>query len=140
MRELIKKPHKEKKEIRIKNKIFLASKKVFDVYKKLAHLNITRVGLFYGKVKKDGRLDLSLEAIYEISRLHKTKKAWVNKKAEQLFLYGRNVLPGSVIKTNAKKGELVVVLSESSEPLGLGKIMKDNEIKNIIDFGLYLRK
>lgn len=65
-------------------------------------------------------------------------KVIVNKKAEQLFLYGRDVLEKSIISKQADSG-IVVVCNENNDKLGIGEI-RNNMVHNIADIGMYLRK
>ena len=73
------------------------------------------------------------------------KKLYVNKKAEWLFLCGRDLFGSSIKRSDVKKG-LVLVQNEKDENLGYGKITlplsnKDRiVVKNILDRGYYLRK
>ena len=84
-------------------------------------------------------------AVDMVSRLEGSdrKKIFINKKAEWLFLCGRNVLQDSILKNpnNVKEG-LVLVQNETGENLGYGIFQqqgKDLVIKNLLDKGQYLR-
>jgi len=66
----------------------------------------------------------------------KLPSVFVNDKAEQLFLYGRNILPESIIK--GKREGTVVVRNIKGEPLGIGKF-NGRILENIVDLGFYLR-
>ena len=71
-----------------------------------------------------------------------SKKVFINKKAEWLFLCGRNVLSDSIAKnpTHLTEG-LVLVQNERDENLGYGLFKKEDTliIKHILDKGRYLR-
>jgi ribosome biogenesis protein Nip4 len=101
------------------------------------------VGLFLGEEKgKDFRPSLAL-----IDIIGHASERWVmvDEKAEWLFLCGRDIFAGSVIKANVPSG-LVLVVSRNMEVLGYGKITGriDNLdrmfVKNILDKGDYLRR
>ena len=66
----------------------------------------------------------------------KLPRVYVNEKAEQLFLYARDIFLDSIIK--GKKQGFVLVCNSKNEPLGIGKF-EGNILKNIIDLGFYLR-
>jgi len=79
-----------------------------------------------------------------ISRFPDTqsKKVFINKKAEWLFLCGRNVLSDSIVgnPNNLSEG-LVLVQNEKDENLGYGLFKREDTliIKHILDKGRYLR-
>ena len=62
----------------------------------------------------------------------------IGDRAEQLFVYGRDVFKSSVI---SKKGDgpLYIVCNKRKEVLGLSKF-ENNIYKNLTDIGLFLRK
>ena len=66
----------------------------------------------------------------------KLPRVFVNQKAEQLFLYGRDIFMKSIVK--GKKSGTVLVCNEKGEPLGIGKF-EGETLKNVVDLGFYLR-
>ncbi|MBC8494957.1 hypothetical protein H8D36_02275 [archaeon] len=97
------------------------------------------IGMFFGEQKKKFE---PTPALIEIIAKHSDKKAFVNKKAEWLFLCGRDILGESIIKTNVTEG-LILVQNEKDENIGYGLIKKRKgiyEIKNLLDRGNYLRR
>ncbi len=76
-------------------------------------------------------------------------KVFINRKAEQLFLYSRDVWSSSILKTEGevKKRNLVFVFNEDGIFLGMAFALSDNlldkgkkvVLKNVIDIGYYLR-
>jgi hypothetical protein len=71
-----------------------------------------------------------------------SKKIFVNRKAEWMFLCGRNVLSDSVAKNpNGLSEGLVLVQNVQDENLGYGQFKKEDTliIKHILDKGRYLR-
>ena len=79
-----------------------------------------------------------------ISRLPdaQSKKVFINKKAEWLFLCGRNVLSESILRNPSNLNEgLVLVQNEHDENLGYGQFKREDNliIRHILDKGKYLR-
>jgi ribosome biogenesis protein Nip4 len=97
------------------------------------------VGLYLGEIKR-GRFLLGLEGAALLGP-HTDKKVVVNKKAEQLVLYGRDVLHKSVLKLppGLKPQEKCLMVNEDGEVLGIGRVERDC-IKNLLDRGWYLRR
>ena len=74
----------------------------------------------------------------------------VNETAENLILYGRDVLGQSIINTSnmLKENEIVILLNTKNEPLGIGRTKVSGEsllrhgkstIVTLVDAGSYLR-
>src|SRR5919198_1508065 len=74
----------------------------------------------------------------------------VNETAENLILYGRDVLGQSILKTSnmLRENEIVILLNTKNEPLGIGKTKASGEslllhgkstIATLVDAGSYLR-
>ncbi len=96
------------------------------------------VGLYIGEVK-NGKFFLGLEGANLIAPYTK-KKVVVNKSAEQLVLYGRDVFSKSVVDfSTCRQNEKCLLVNSSGEPLGIGLVEKDM-VKNLMDRGWYLRK
>lgn len=119
----------------------------------------------FEKIKKQGKqplfmgsfiMDKSKEGKYRASlyTASKIKNEAINKviiisKAEQLFLYSRNVISKSVVKVlgKPKRGDILLILNEQEDCLGLGMMLKDAlvdrgeepVVKNLVDMGKYLR-
>ena len=73
----------------------------------------------------------------------------VNKKAEWLFICGRDVFKQGITKAtgSTKKGNYVLVLNSNSECLGFGRTLRDLDekrrgpaVENILDIGDFLRR
>ncbi|MBR9691023.1 hypothetical protein GOV08_05050 [Candidatus Woesearchaeota archaeon] len=113
---------------------FLINNELKDVIGKVG-ITPESAGVFLGDEKKGFNPSLALfERLSEMS----DKKVFVDKKAEWLFLCGRDVFEKSVESGFDQKG-LVLVQNEKDENLGLGKIHR-NLVKNIIDRGDFLRR
>lgn len=69
----------------------------------------------------------------------KAKKVWVNKKGEWMFICKRTVLKESMTKTDAQKGDRVLVMNQHNECLGFG-IFTGKLIRNEYDIGDFLRR
>ena len=100
------------------------------------------IGIFLGETKGK-KFNPSIALIEMISK-KSDKKIFVDKKAEWLFLCGRDIMGQSVTKINVNKG-IVLIQDENDNNLGLGKIIGKQEtdkifIKNIIDKGDFLRR
>jgi len=121
---------------------YLVSKELAEIRERIK-LKPEYIGLFLGKDTGKGFIP-SPALIEEISRLS-DKKAFVDKKAEMLFLCGRDILGRSVLRADAKNS-FVLVQNEKDENLGYGKIigdLKDKDrivIENLLDKGNYLRR
>ena len=74
----------------------------------------------------------------------------VNQTAENLILYGRDVLGQSIIKTSnmLRENEIVIILNTKNEALGIGRTKGSGEsllehgkstVINLVDAGCYLR-
>ncbi len=98
-------------------------------------------GLYIGDIKGKKFL-LGLEGANIISK-YCNKKVVVDKKTEQLVLYGRDIFSKSVrhLYKEADVGNRILIVNENNECLGIGVLNKgDVLVKNIIDRGWYLRK
>ena len=101
------------------------------------------VGLFLGEMKKN-RFVPSAAILDAVSRLS-DKKIFVNRKTAWLFLCGRDIFGRGIVKSNVKKG-VVLVQNEMDENLGYGEIIADLSlkdkvvVKNLFDRGDFLRR
>ena len=78
-----------------------------------------------------------------LEKLGKTAKnrVWVSKKGEWLFICGRNILPGNIVKTEGdpKPKDAVVVLNADDECIGYGEYT-ERQITRWFDLGDLLRR
>ncbi len=98
-------------------------------------------GLYIGDIKGN-KFILGLEGASIFSK-HCDKKVVVDKKTEQLVLYGRDIFSKSVrgLNNEAKIGDRILIVNEKNECLGIGKLKKGKVIvENLMDRGWYLRK
>jgi ribosome biogenesis protein Nip4 len=118
--------------------VFLTTKTTLQTLERCRKRPYT-AGLYLGEIKK-GDFLLGLEGAALLGP-HTYKKVVVNKKAEQLVLYGRDVLHKSVLKHPPDIGfnERCLIVNEQDEVLGIGRVERDC-IKNLADRGWYLRK
>ena len=126
---------------RVGRNFYLAEKRLWEI-KNGVNRDIYSLGLFLGEEKMGFSPSPALMDL--ISKLPdaQSKKIFINKKAEWLFLCGRNILPESVVKNpNNLSDGLVVVQNEIGENLGYGQFKKEDTliIKHILDKGRYLR-
>jgi len=117
-----------------RREVFITTKEVYKTLKKINKEPYT-VGVIIGEFRRN-KFFPNLEG----AKFAKYKKIYVNDKAEQLVLYGRDVFPNSIIKgEKLKPKEKCIIVNKKGEILAIGKVEKD-KIKNIIDRGWYLRK
>jgi ribosome biogenesis protein Nip4 len=126
---------------RIGRNFYLAEKNLMDM-KMGVKRDIFSVGTYLGEEKMG--FSPSPALIDMISRMPdvSNRKVMINKKAEWLFLCGRNVLSDSIIKMPENSTDpLVLVQNENDENLGYGMFKKEDTliIKHILDKGKYLR-
>ncbi|MCX8172325.1 MAG: hypothetical protein N3D09_01765 [Archaeoglobaceae archaeon] len=126
--------------------LYAVSEELYDFLKKKPIECIAGVKL--GKIGK--RLRLSLEGSFWLMKNEK-RKVWVNDRGEMLFLYGRDIFSGSVIKVGEfDENEVVFVCNEYGDVLGIGRSrfkstdiekLPENRVfvENLVDRGAYLR-
>jgi len=118
-------------------------KELMDTVKRNSKRDPSYAGLFLGEEK--GKVFSPSLALLDILGHASEKWVMVDDKSEWLFLCGRDIFAGSVIKANVPSG-LVLVVNRNMEVLGYGKITGriDNLdrmfVKNILDKGDYLRR
>lgn len=106
-------------------------------------LQLTTGGLLMGEVRRGSFVPSP--ALLDWLQKRTDRKVMVNKKTEWLFLCGRDIFGEGIIKSNAKKG-LVLIENEAEEVLGYGDIIgnvkekKRVVIKNKFDKGDFLRR
>jgi ribosome biogenesis protein Nip4 len=122
-----------------RREVFITNRQTAKLAEKIKKEPYT-IGLFIGEIKRR-RFDLGLEGATLIAPLAK-KKVMVDEKAEQLVLYGRDVLSKSVIKgKELKAGDKCLIVNHHGEAIALGRVKKDKIfVENLKDRGWYLRK
>ncbi len=121
-----------------RKEIFMVDDFVYKIYNKI-NREIYSIGLYIGEIRgKYFLISLELASIIEPFT---NNKIVVNEKAEQLFLYGRDIFKESIVKEykRFKLGERCLVLNKRHEVLGIGKYER-NIVKNLMDRGWYLRR
>lgn len=104
--------------------------------------DIYSLGLFLGEEKMGFSPSPALIELISKFPDAQSKKVFINKQSEWLFLCGRNVLSNSIAKNPNKLSEgLVLVQNEHDENLGYGLFKKEDTliIKHVLDKGRYLR-
>mgnify|MGYP000592662303 CR=1 FL=1 len=134
----------ESKVIKIGKNYYYADESLKELRSKI-NRDVFSVGLYLGH-DSGKHFDPSPAFIDMLSKMNGADnlKIFVNKKAESLFLYGRNILNESILRNpkNINSG-YVFVQNEHDENLGYGifqKQGKDLIVKNLLDKGYYLRK
>jgi ribosome biogenesis protein Nip4 len=126
---------------RVGRNFYLAEERLWEI-KNGVKRDIYSLGLFLGEEKIGFSPSPALMELISKFPDAESKKIFINKKAEWLFLCGRNVLSDSITKNpnNLSEG-LVIVQNEYDENLGYGLFKKEDTliIKHILDKGRYLR-
>lgn len=94
-----------------------------------------------------GGLELGLEGAYEVARRAQRGRLRIRDKAEQLFLYGRDVLGVGVARVDPDLhvGDVALVINSQGEGLGTGRLLQRPPAKGrvlipLLDRGWYLRR
>jgi ribosome biogenesis protein Nip4 len=104
-------------------------------------------GIYLGKTK-NGKFFPSF-SILKIIAERKANKIMVNKKAEWLFICGRDIFKQGITKVIGSKriGDYTLILNQHGECLGFGRILRNLDemkegvaVKNISDIGDFLRR
>jgi|SRR3989344_664143 len=131
----------DSKLVKIGKHYYYADKSLSEIRSKITR-DVFSLGIYLGE--QDKHFNPSPGFIDILAKLASKRKVFVNKKAEGLFLYGRNILLDSISKNpeNIREG-IVLVQNEKDENLGYGLFQtqgKDIVVKNLLDKGWYLRK
>ena len=102
-------------------------------------------GIFLGKVEKR-EFSPSFNLLRMISR-EESNKIIVDRKAEWLFICGRDIFKEGVIEALGSKGSYTLILNQDGECLGFGEIVSHIDkaeegvvVRNILDVGDFLRR
>jgi ribosome biogenesis protein Nip4 len=118
--------------------------------KRLVSRDFFYAGIYLGKVKN--RIFFpSFTLLDMIAEKEKANKTIINRKAEWLFVCGRDLLKQGIVSVAGSrgKGTCTLVLNERGECLGFGKIISNPDqakdehaaiVKNISDIGDFLRR
>ena len=126
---------------RVGRNFYQAEQRLWDI-KNGINRDIYSLGLFLGEEKMGFSPSPALIELISKFPDAQSKKVFINKKSEWLFLCGRNVLSESILKNPSALSEgLVLVQNEQDENLGYGLFKKEDTliIKHILDKGRYLR-
>jgi len=115
--------------------------------KRLTSKDFYYAGAYLGEAK-DGDFFPSFNLLNIITQ-KKANKINIERKAEWLFICGRDVFGQGIAKVTGskKKGDYVLVLNSHDECLGFGKILLNLDrkgrgpmVENILDIGDFLRR
>jgi ribosome biogenesis protein Nip4 len=126
---------------RVGRNFYKAEERLWNI-KNGVNRDVYSVGLFLGEEKMGFSASPALIDLISKFPDSQSKKIFINKKAEWLFLCGRNVLSESIAKNpNGLSEGLVLVQNEEDENLGYGLFKREDTliIKHILDKGRYLR-
>ena len=126
---------------RVGRNFYLAEERLWQI-KNGVNRDVYSLGLFLGEEKMGFSPSPALVEL--LSKLPESdgRKVFINKKAEWLFLCGRNILSESISKNPSHLNDgIVFVQNEKDENLGYGQFKKEDTliIKHILDKGRYLR-
>ena len=116
--------------------------------KKVGQEDFFYAGLYLGKVGKNGGFFPSFNLLNMLVDVA-ANKVVVDRKAAWLFICGRDIFQGGVVKVmgSKRKGDATLVLNEFGECLGFGSMMDalngaDGKVavKNVLDVGDFLRR
>jgi ribosome biogenesis protein Nip4 len=129
--------------VKKQGRYFLLSENV----KRLTSKGFYYAGTYLGKVK-DGKFFPSFNLLNIVAQ-KKASRIDIEKKAEWLFICGRDVFEQGITKVtgSTKKGDYILVLNSYGECLGFGKILRNLDrkrrgpaVENILDIGDFLRR
>ncbi|MEM4247157.1 MAG: hypothetical protein QXR48_00300 [Candidatus Woesearchaeota archaeon] len=121
---------------RIGNDFFILSPELSSFLNKIK-LPPLYAGKYLGRFQ-DNAAKPSLDLLRMLARSN-AKKAWLNEKGAWMFVCKRPALAESIVKNEAKEGELVLVLTQRNECIGYG-LFDGKGIKNYYDIGDFLRR
>lgn len=133
----------EKLIVKKQSRYFLLSENV----KQLTSKDFYYAGTYLGRVK-DGRFFPSFNLLNMVAQ-KKANRINIGKKAEWLFICGRDVFEQGITKVtgSTKKGDYILVLNSHDECLGFGKMLRNLDrkrsgpaVENILDIGDFLRR
>jgi ribosome biogenesis protein Nip4 len=126
---------------RIGRNFYNAESRLWDI-KTGVNRDLYAIGTFLGEEKHGFNPSPALMDLISKLPNSESKKIFINKRAEWLFLCGRNILSESIINNphNISDG-IVLIQNEHDENLGYGQFKKEDTliIKHILDKGAYLR-
>ena len=119
------------------------------VLKLLVRPDFFYVGVYLGK-GKEGKFFPSFNLLVMLAKMG-ANRVVVDKKAAWLFICGRDILVGSIVRVQgaSKKNTNALVLNEFGECLGFGRIVgnlsgegagKQIVVRNVSDVGDFLRR
>lgn len=105
-----------------KKEIYLISNRMYGYFKKTRDNKLPySMGFYFGQ-QKSGSIVFSFNTAQEYVKQRKDKIVVLHPRAEQKFLFGRNLSVKKVIRYDDKirKGDLVIVTNKRNEALGFG--------------------
>jgi len=107
-------------------KIWIASKAVADV--DFSSLSANSVGMYFGKLKRNNKINLSTEGCQMVGKEAKKNVAVVDKDSAERFLRGNDVIPIEAAKC---ENQNFVILKCGEDFLG-SSLFVDGKISNIL--------
>ena len=132
--------------------VYIVNKQTMNLLRNNNNVKPFSVGLGIGEIKGNELL-ISISGAMILAEQSK-KKITISSKAEQLFLYKRNVLAKSIrtISFEYDLNDKALIMNEKGDCLGIGKMLltsndlenkemyEKEAIRNLMDLGWYLRK
>lgn len=136
LRQLIERPAREGPEAQAggyclrlhKQRVFYASEALVRRATNVGNDHLASLGTCIGKFTKTGKFQLTITCL-DLLAAYAKFKIWLKPSAEQLFLYGNNVLKSGLgrITDNTPQYAGVVIFSMSDVPLGFGLAAKSTQ-------------
>jgi len=111
----------------IKDKIFLVSREIEEKKEEILKIKIFSLGLFFGQIKKNNKILLSLEGAQLISDRANKNIVLLDEESLRNFLLGFNILKAKEI--NCQEGAFVLIKFKN-DLVGIGQKRK-NYIENL---------
>ncbi|MCD6330738.1 MAG: hypothetical protein J7L80_00875 [Thermoplasmata archaeon] len=109
------------------NKIWIANKEAENVIKGLRRCY--RIGIYFGKLKRNNKIKLSIEGALMVGRNANKNIAVVDEKEAIKFMEGYDVSDFKAI--NAELHNFIIVKNDKNDVLGAG-ILREGYIENLI--------
>ena len=115
--------------------------------KRLVTKDFYHAGIYLGKAKND-KFFPSYSFLTLMARTN-ANKIVIDKKTEWLFICGRDIFKGGIVRTAGakKRGDYALILNEHDECLGFGRLEHNLDedkagvlVRNISDVGDFLRR
>jgi len=108
------------------DKIWITAKEVFNFNKE--KLRVNSIGLYIGKLKRNNKINLSLEGIHLFANKPNRNVVVVNEEKMKKFMQGSDVVPDEKINCETDNFVLVKYLNDF---IGIG-IWREDKVENLV--------